>query len=304
MKLKLSDITIDAGTQSRRSIDQASVLDYAQLMTDGVVFPPIVVFGEKYILADGWHRYWACKKAGIKEIEVENKEGTIRDAILYGISANNEHGIPMTREDKHDNCKKMLMDVEWGNFGDRVIAQRVGLSSNTVRKIRNALEAEGRIAKSDNRKYIRDGQEITVKMPEQDDLTPEQKADLNKRFAEIVEKVATAEALEQEAQQPTEGETKSRADDLQRIKELSDVVEILEAENIKMRDTIAIGAWDATDIEKEDIEETVKELRNQIKILEMENETLRSSRDMYMNQAAELERINKSLRNKLKKFEQ
>jgi ParB-like chromosome segregation protein Spo0J len=304
MKLKLSEITIDAGTQSRRSIDQASVLDYAQLMTDGVVFPPIVVFGEKYILADGWHRYWACKKAAIKEIEVESKEGTIRDAIFYGISANNQHGIPMTREDKHDNCKKMLMDVEWGNFGDRVIASKVGLSKNTVGKIRKALEAEGRIATSDNRTYIRDGQEITAKIPEHDDLTPEEKARNVERFNELLNKVATAEALEQEAQQPTEGETKSRAEDLQQIKELNDAVDILEAENIKMRDAIAIGAWDATDIEKEDIEETVKDLRNQIKILEMENETLRSSRDMYMNQASELERINKSLRNKLKKFEQ
>ena len=47
-----------------------------------------------------------------------------------------------------------------------------------------------------------------------------------------------------------------------------------------------------------------KELRKQIKLLEMEIDSLRSSRDTYMNQAAELDRINKSLRNKLKKFEQ
>jgi len=300
MKLKLSDITIDAGTQSRRSIDQASVLDYAQLMTDGVEFPPIVVFGEKNILADGWHRYWACKKAGIKEIEAESKEGKIRDAILYGISANNEHGIPMTRDDKHDNCKKMLMDVEWGNLGDRVIATKVGLSKNTVGKIRKALEAEGRIEKSDNRTYIRDGQEITAKIPEPVEITPEQKAE----FDEAVRRIVTANVLADEAQQPTEGETKSRADDLQQIKELSDIVLTLEEENQQLKDTIAIKAWDASDIEKEDIEETVKELRKQIKLLEMEIDSLRSSRDTYMNQAAELDRINKSLRNKLKKFEQ
>jgi hypothetical protein len=59
MKVKLSLITIDAGTQARQKINQDVVNEYAQLMADGAVFPPIIVFGEKNILADGWHRYFA-----------------------------------------------------------------------------------------------------------------------------------------------------------------------------------------------------------------------------------------------------
>lgn len=286
MKLKLSEVTIDAGTQSRRKIDQSNVMHYAQLMADGVVFPPIVVFGEKHILADGWHRYWACRKAGIKEIEVVSKEGTIRDAIYYGISANNEHGLPMTQQDRQDNARKLLMDAEWSKLGVRTIADKVGLSKSTVSNIRNAMEAEGRIEKVDTRTYIRDGQEIITKVATKEPLEP-----LQPQEGSLPEPIFDS----------TQG---SRAEDLQQIKELSDVVGMLEEENQKLKDAVAIGSWDATDIEKEDIEETVKELRNQIKILEMENATLRSSRDMYMNQAAELERINKGLRNKLKKFEQ
>jgi predicted transcriptional regulator len=78
----------------------------------------------------------------------------------------------------------------------------------------------------------------------------------------------------------------------------------LSDENQKLKDTIAIQSWDATDIEKEDIQETVKELRERIAILERENNSLRSSRDMYMNQAAELQRINKKLQAALKRNEQ
>jgi predicted transcriptional regulator len=48
----------------------------------------------------------------------------------------------------------------------------------------------------------------------------------------------------------------------------------------------------------------VKELRERIAILERENNSLRSSRDMYMNQAAELQRINKKLQAALKRNEQ
>jgi hypothetical protein len=79
------------------------------------------------------------------------------------------------------------------------------------------------------------------------------------------------------------------------------MVNDLSEENQKLKDVIAIGAWDATDIEKEDIQETVAELRERITILERENNSLRSSRDMYMNQAAELSRINKALQSRLKK---
>jgi hypothetical protein len=40
MKIKLSFITIDAGTQARDKINQDVVNDYAQLLSEGAVFPP------------------------------------------------------------------------------------------------------------------------------------------------------------------------------------------------------------------------------------------------------------------------
>jgi hypothetical protein len=99
MKIKLSFITIDAGTQARDKINQDVVNDYAQLLSEGAVFPPVVVFGEKNILADGWHRYFAHRAAGIKEIEVESHEGGVREAIFYGFGANKHRGLQMNQAD-------------------------------------------------------------------------------------------------------------------------------------------------------------------------------------------------------------
>jgi hypothetical protein len=269
MKIKLSLITIDAGTQSRQKINQDVVNDYAQLLSEGAIFPPIVVFGEKNILADGWHRYFAHRAAGIKDIEIDSREGGVRDAIFYGFGANKSRGLQMNQEDTRSIIGRLLMDNEWAKLGDRKIADHVGVSSTTVLRLRQAMEGDGKLEKANTKTYVRQGKEIEV------DVSKNQKKEA-----------------------PT---NESHPQDLQEIKELSDMVGDLSDENQKLKDAIAIGAWDATDIEKEDIQETVAELRERIAILERENNSLRSSRDMYMNQAAELSRVNKALQARLKK---
>ena len=283
MKVKLSLITIDAGTQAREKINQDVVNEYAQLMSEGTIFPPIVVFGEKNILADGWHRFFAHRAAGLKEIEIDSREGDVRDAIFYGFGANKHRGLQMNQADTKNIIGRMLMDQEWSKLGDRKIADHVGVSSTTVLRIRQAMEGDGKIKKATTKTVVRDGKEF------EQDVSKNQK----REYEPTEQPTATPEAVNE-----------SHPMDLQQIKELSDIVTDLEEENQKLKDVIAIQAWDATDIEKEDIEETVKELREKVKLLEMENNSLRSSRDMYMNQAAELQRVNKKLQAALKRNEQ
>jgi hypothetical protein len=80
-------------------------------------------------------------------------------------------------------------------------------------------------------------------------------------------------------------------------------VELLSAENQRLKDAIAVGQWDATDIEKIDAQETINELREQIRLLEIDNRALRDSRDMFQNRNAELMQLVKSLQSKLKKLD-
>ena len=80
--------------------------------------------------------------------------------------------------------------------------------------------------------------------------------------------------------------------------ELADTVQTLDDENAKLKDIIATKRWDASDIEVEDIHDTVKELREQIRIKDIEIASLRDSRDMFQKRNAELIRQVKSLSKK------
>jgi hypothetical protein len=88
------------------------------------------------------------------------------------------------------------------------------------------------------------------------------------------------------------------------IKELTDTVNSLSDENSKLKDAIALGQWDASDIEKIDAEDTIKDLREQVKIFEIDNRALRESRDMFQNRNAELMKTVSSLQRKLKQFKE
>ena len=89
----------------------------------------------------------------------------------------------------------------------------------------------------------------------------------------------------------------------QEIKELVNTINEMAEENTLLRDKIAIGQWDATEIEKIDAQETIENLREQIRILEIDNKTLRESRDLYQAQNADLIKTVKGLTAKLKKLE-
>ncbi|HPB77059.1 MAG TPA: ParB/RepB/Spo0J family partition protein, partial [Chromatiaceae bacterium] len=81
----MRSIKADHAIQQRETLIDGAVLnDYAEAMTAGSVFPPIVVFydGTVHWLADGYHRLEAADEAGLKEITAEVRPGTKRDATL------------------------------------------------------------------------------------------------------------------------------------------------------------------------------------------------------------------------------
>ena len=275
-KLNLDVIRIDGDTQPREELDQEMVAEYAELMRDGVKFPPVVTFfdGSSYWLVDGFHRYFATKSNGLVSIESEVKEGTQREAQLQSMTANSkQHGKPATAKDKRRSVLRMLKDEEWSGWSNQKIAEWIGVSKMTVGRIKISLGEE----KKEEVKYInKHGQEATMK---------------TSKLLGIKPKTDPAPPPE-EQYDPTQDE----------ITELGHTIKSQEEEITKLKDVIAIASWDASDIEKKDAEQTIKELRERIRILEIENASVRESRDSYQNQNAELMRINSSLKKKLSKF--
>jgi hypothetical protein len=137
-EMLVEKIRIDCGTQSREKIDQQVVSDYAVALKEGAKFPAVVVFhdGLEYYLADGFHRYLSHVQAGRSEIEAEVKNGTLRDAILYSLSANDSHGLRRTNADKRKSVMTLLEDDEWKQWSSAEIARACKVSSVFVIKLR------------------------------------------------------------------------------------------------------------------------------------------------------------------------
>jgi hypothetical protein len=136
--IRIDDIRLDGGTQTRTGISEATVSEYAEAVMSGAVFPAVVVFfdGTDYYLADGFHRLHGHRQAGSVEILADVRTGTRRDALLFAVGANAEHGLRRTNDDKRKAVRILLEDAEWCQWGDREIARRAGVGYTLVASVR------------------------------------------------------------------------------------------------------------------------------------------------------------------------
>ena len=262
-KINALAIRIDGGTQSRKELNQDKVQEYADLMRDGIEFPPITVFhdGSDYWLSAGFHRYFAHKEIGNVAIDCEVIEGTVRQAKWHSWGSN-EHGMPHTAEEKKAIAIEILSDSEYSKYSNIQIAKHIGVHSATLGRWRTTLGE-----KPTEVVYVKNGKETVMKT---------KNIGKNKKPVEEVKK----------------------EEEPDKIVELTDTIISLDEENTKLKDIIATKRWDASDIEQQDAHDTIVELREKIRILELENKSLRDSRDMYQHRNAELIRQVKSLQKK------
>lgn len=161
-ELQLAIIRRDGGTQPRAYIDDQTVENYAESLTEGEALPPIVVFydGTDYWLADGYHRYYAAEKLTWKTYPCEIHQGTRRDAVLYSVGANSVHGLPRSNGDKRRSVETLVKDEEWGKWSNCEIARRCAVAESFVRKVKG----EGGNDTSHCAKYVHPKTGNTTKM--------------------------------------------------------------------------------------------------------------------------------------------
>jgi hypothetical protein len=281
--LNLLNIRIDGGTQARARLNQDVVAEYAEKMRDGEVFPPVTVFfdGSDYWLADGFHRYFATKANAKTSIDADVENGTVQEARKYSWKANSKRGLQLSSDDYKNIICEMYKDEETKKWSSRQIAEWVGVSHTYVSKIKNSLETVA--SENTEKKYInKHGKESVMK---------------TEKIGKTVQKIpapdmTTALMVKQEVVMELN----------EKIDELAQTVNVLADENTVMRDKIAIGQWDASEIEKIDAEQRMADLREQIRVLEADNKAIRQSRDMFQNRNSELMKTVKALQNKLKKL--
>lgn len=261
MKLKLSQIVIDKGTQTREAIDQKTVTEYAEVIMNKDSLPPLVVFydGIHYYLADGFHRYFAYKQTVTPEVEVEVINGTLRNAQEYALGTNDKHGLKRTNGDKRNAVLIALNDLEWSLLTNREIGKLCRVSHTFVNAIKEKLEAD---------------------KPKKKEKKPKDVSQKNR---------------------PAETEIDTEFDEEDKVQELLVQQKELEQENTKLLDQLALKTMDATPEQKKQAAETIAELRAENERLERELESVKISRDSYMKQNAEMQKQINYYKRELKK---
>lgn len=141
MKINLSEIRIDGGTQSRVEINQQVVEDYAEAIKAGIKFPEVLLYfdGTAYWLVDGFHRYHAHRYAKKLSIDAIGVNGTQREAILRAVGTNHDHGLRRSNEDKRKAVGVLLADAEWSTWSDNAISKQCAVSHTFVAELRRSL---------------------------------------------------------------------------------------------------------------------------------------------------------------------
>ena len=137
-QLLITDIHCNGGTQPRAELDQFTIDDYADNMANGDTFPPVAVFydGAEYWLADGYHRLEAHKQLGLVHIEADIRQGTQRDAVLFSVGANAQHGKRRTNADKRRAVLTLLEDREWVKWSNVQVSKQCSVGESFVRSLR------------------------------------------------------------------------------------------------------------------------------------------------------------------------
>jgi len=283
--LELDQIRIDGGTQSRVELNQETVAEYAQAFMAGAEFPPVVVVfdGASYWLADGFHRYFGARDAGESAIAVQVINGTQRDAVLYSLKANATHGLRRTNADKRKAVETLLKDAEWAKWSNREIARAADVSESLVRHLRENADATAtRTVERNGKTYTQNTSNIGKKQEVESDSTPD---------------VATTQPAPKAAPEAQPAPANHE------LEEAVSTINELAAENDQLRDRVAVAAMSGTDEERAMAAETIAELREQIKTLEAELDAVRTSRDSFQRQNAELMKQVRLQQKQIKKLE-
>ena len=162
--VKLMDIEriiVDLELQSRVDYHKPTIVDYVEVYKSKTKLPPVDVFydGGECLLAGGFHRVAAAKKAGRKLIDVRVHQGDKNDAIAFSVGQNHDHGLRRTNADKRRAVKMLLSIPRWAIKSDRLIASQCNVSDKLVASIRPEPTAESR---SSTTRVGRDGKKRKV----------------------------------------------------------------------------------------------------------------------------------------------
>lgn len=264
--LDLDLIRIDGGTQSREKLNEETVAEYAEAYRAGAKFPPVIVYfdGTDRWLADGFHRYFGAKSAGLTQIFESITPGTKRDAVLYSLGANGKHGLNRTNADKRKSVLIALSDSEWSQLPHKEIAKICDVSREYVSRLAGEVEPSCDRSQDRTRTVERNGKTYT-----------QDTSNIGKAAPDSRPAVTAPAKVEPEAEAPPDYTELDAAHEL--ITELQS-------------DLVVARMGDVPEDQKTQAAERIAGLQAEIKTLEATLRAVTLSRDSLMEETNQMKR--------------
>ena len=168
--LEIKSIVLDENVQGRQSISDERVEEYKEAITSAVSAGNPNPFDQlpdeklpqvfrdasgRCVLGGGFQRLSAHKKAGQKEIKVAIRPGSVRDAKLFALQDNADHGTPRTNKDKLRALKIAFADPDLTalNLPNTEYARICKVSVSLVQKNRPANLSSSRTVTRKGKAY-------------------------------------------------------------------------------------------------------------------------------------------------------
>jgi hypothetical protein len=184
MKVKLSNIELDASIQCRSSINTETVNEYAESMTAGVKFPCVELFGtaNACLIGDGWHRVLAARQIGAVDIDANMHKGGRGDALKFALSANASNGLRRTNADKR-RCVEIALK-EWPKLSSRAVAELCGVHHTFVEHQRPEQVATVATSRTgtDGKQYPARKEPTETETTKKEDAKPESKPETKREI--------------------------------------------------------------------------------------------------------------------------
>ncbi len=144
----------------RKHADPATVAKYAELLQESE--PPCIIVivdsAGRHFIADGHNRTAAALSAGRSVIKADVYAGTVSDAKVIGLQAN-QHGLALSLSERKAALDELL-DAGSSDFTDAVLARMTGLDRHTVERRRRERQSGDFIAAAGRIRRVKTPEEL------------------------------------------------------------------------------------------------------------------------------------------------
>jgi ParB-like chromosome segregation protein Spo0J len=142
--LRLDQLVLMHDLQVRVALNPDTVRDYERIFREvpeeKCTCPPLLVYLHQgsYVVADGFHRVTAARKAGRTTLNAFVHTGSLDDAWMQAVNHNLRHGMQYTRADRQKIVNWFLDHERYGKLSARDIAALTGnmVPHSTIANIR------------------------------------------------------------------------------------------------------------------------------------------------------------------------